>query len=116
MCAYLDSQVVQVVSQYVSSSCDSSLSLMVLSRAQPWFNVLHGTITHTVSDNTKLEYSTVQRVTSLWHFEDAVFVCRRGKWGVGAEGDGDVALDTLLSTGQTILLIAPLTTKVLRKG
>lgn len=30
VCVYLDSQVIQVVSQYVSSSCDCSLSFVVL--------------------------------------------------------------------------------------
>lgn len=65
MCVYLDSQVIQVVSQYVSSSCDSSFSLVVLSGAQPWFNVLHGTIeSHIVSDNAKLHYNTDRRVTT----------------------------------------------------
>lgn len=38
---HLDSQVIQVKSQHMSSSCDGSLSLVVMSGAQPWFNMLH---------------------------------------------------------------------------
>lgn len=71
MCVYLDSQVIQVVSQYVSSSCDGSFSLVVLSGAQPWFNVLHGTIaSHIVSDNAKLQ--TGELLLDVWQVTEAI--------------------------------------------
>lgn len=38
---HLNSEVLQIESQHVSGDSDSSLSLVVLSGAQPWFNVLH---------------------------------------------------------------------------
>lgn len=40
MCTHLNSEVIQVKSQHVSGDCDGSLSLVVLSGAQPRFNVL----------------------------------------------------------------------------
>lgn len=41
MCTHLHSEVLQVKSQHVCSDCDGSLSLVVLSRAQPRLNVLY---------------------------------------------------------------------------
>lgn len=41
LCIYLDSKVLQIVSQQIRGCCNGSLPLMIVYRAQPWFNVLH---------------------------------------------------------------------------